>query len=107
VSYTQSGLPFQARSHSSYRGAEHASHRRGVKLMRLLRAYVAAGASGLTGHEAVEATGLPMQSLCSLRAALADAGEIRREGERLGRYGVVVDVHVVTEAGRLAVREAA
>jgi hypothetical protein len=48
-----------------------------------------------------------MSSICSLRAALKDANEIRPCGQRMGAYGVPVDVHVVTEAGVLAHRSAA
>lgn len=107
MAYHQNGLPFATGSHSSYRGAQHAAVRRGQKLMHLLRAYLRAGERGLTGHEAVAATGLPMSSLCSLRCALRDAGELRREGERMGLYGVSVDVDVITAAGRVAVAEAA
>jgi hypothetical protein len=105
--YTEQSLPFQSGSQSSYRGAQHAARRRGEKLMLLLGAYVTAGSNGLTGHEAVARTGLPMQSICSLRAALKDANEIRPCGQRMGAYGVPVDVHVVTEAGVLAHRSAA
>lgn len=85
--FTNLGLPFARDSHTSFKAAESVAVRRGEKMQRLLTAYRQAGSRGLTDQEASEATGLPVQSICSLRNAAADCELVVRDGERLGIYG--------------------
>ena len=85
----QDGLPFARDSHTSYKAAValRRDGTRGVKLRRLLTAYREAGEDGLTDHEAAFLTGLPLQSICSLRNAAVDCGLVRKAGERVGHFG--------------------
>lgn len=94
MGYTEQGLPFQSTSQASYRGAVHAALMRGVKTQRLLDAYADAGTRGLTDAEASHATGLPVQSVCSLRNGLMNCAVVRRAGDRLGPWGVMVGFYV-------------
>lgn len=86
--HTQDGLPFASGSHTSYQSAVQLRRegKRGAKMRRLLEAYSAAGARGLTDLEASDRTGLPVQSITSLRNAAIDCGLVRRDGQRMGRY---------------------
>ena len=83
--YIQTGLPFAARSHTSYRAAvaEAALERRAAKTQRYLEALAAAGARGLTDHEAHVATGLQISSVCSIRNATMHCGLVVRLGTRV------------------------
>jgi hypothetical protein len=56
-------------------------------VQRLLDAYHAAGEHGLTDHEAAAATGLPLQSICSLRWCAIDGGLVRKGAIRIGQFG--------------------
>lgn len=86
------GLPFARGSHTSYKAAVRQQKTRGVKLARLLDAYREAASGGLTGCEASARTGLPIQSICSLRAKLEADGLIAKGGARMGAYGHSVTV---------------
>ena len=85
----QDGLPFARDSHTSFKAAVALRHEgtRGEKMQRLLDAYAVAGARGLTDHEAARQTGLPLQSICSLRNGAADCGLVEKAGERTGPHG--------------------
>lgn len=107
MSYTDEGLPFQDGSQASYRGAIHAGRRRSEKMRALLSAYADAGARGLTDAEAVDRARLPLSSICSLRNGAKDCGLVEKHGERMGTYGVLVTVWILTAAGVAAAREAA
>jgi hypothetical protein len=89
VSPYQQAIPFARGSHTSYKAARavHREGTRGQKLRRLIDAYRVAGEAGLTNLEAADVTGLPLQSVCSLRASAADCGLLEKAGERIGPFG--------------------
>ena len=72
--WSQSGLPFQgatpASRHASWTGAESAAFTRKAKTARYIAVVKAAGADGITDHLAAERTGLPLQSINSIRNGL-------------------------------------
>jgi hypothetical protein len=99
-------VPHAKGSRTSRQAAERISQQpqlREVKRQRLLLAYVASGARGLTDAEASEATSLPRSSICSLRASLIKAGLVM-DGytRRPGPWGYSQVVWVATTAGREA-----
>jgi hypothetical protein len=100
-------VPHQAGSHTSFKAAAAVSRRgdRGLKVRRLLEEYAKAGEHGLNDSEAHERTGLPRQSICSLRGHLATCGLVTKAGERKGGFGINQQVWVITTGGRAAVRE--
>jgi hypothetical protein len=85
----QQAIPFARGSHTSYKAARALNREgtRGKKLRRLIEAYRVAGEAGFTNLEASDVTSLPLQSVCSLRAAAADCGLLEKAGERVGRFG--------------------
>lgn len=101
-------VPYQRGSRTSEQAARALSQspeRRESKAMRLLRAYQEAGTRGLNDSEAHRATGIPRQSLCSLRAMLKARGWIQKAitagqwDTRLGDEGMRQQVWRVTPAG--------
>lgn len=92
----QPGSPTSARAAAQLL----ASGRQPAKLARLLQAYQAAGADGLTDSEAHRTTGLPRQSICSLRAAAKAKGYLEATAvTRLGEFGHAQAVWRVTTTG--------
>lgn len=85
----QFGIPFANGSHTSFQSAVQLRQegKRGQKMRRLLEAYQAAGARGLTNAEAAEMTGLPLQSVCSLMHAAVDCELLTKADIRIGKYG--------------------
>jgi hypothetical protein len=103
-----SNVPHAKGSRTSRMAAEQISRepaKREAKRDRLLRAYVEAGARGLTDSEAEAVTGLPRSSICSLRTLLKRMGWIRPEYDsRPGPYGHQQGVWTSTTSGREASR---
>lgn len=87
--HTQDGLPFAPGSHTSYQSAVQLRQegKRGQKMRRLLEAYQAAGARGLTDAEAAALCSLPLSSICSLRNAAIDCELLAKAEIRIGKYG--------------------
>lgn len=85
----QLGIPFANGSHTSYQSAVQLRQegKRGQKMRRLLEAYQAAGARGLTDLEMAERTGLLLQSVCSLRNSAVDCELLTKAEIRIGKYG--------------------
>lgn len=87
--WTQSGLPFQgatpASRHASWTGAEAAAVTRMAKTARYIAVVKAAGSEGITDHLAAERTGLPLQSINSIRNALKPLVVDARNPERVER----------------------
>jgi hypothetical protein len=110
----QPGFPFardefdfatavQPSSHASKVAAERlkAKGQQGEKARRLLRALLA---GDLIDSEIERATGLPRQSICSLRRSAVKRGLVVGVGERMGPYGTPQTVWRLTEQGKAAVR---
>jgi hypothetical protein len=85
----QLGIPYAQDSHTSHQAAIQLRRegRRGEKMRRLLEAYRLAGERGMTDLEASDATGLPLQSICSLRNAAVDCELVTKTEIRIGKYG--------------------
>ena len=85
----QQAIPFAKGSHTSHKAAVaiRRSGTRTEKQRRLLQAFRDAGERGLTIQEAAIVTGLPVQSVCSLRHAAEDCGLLVKSGERIGTFG--------------------
>lgn len=93
----------QPSSHASKVAAERlkAKGQQGEKARRLLKSLLA---GDLTDSEIERATGLPRQSICSLRRSAVKRGLVVGVGERMGPYGTEQTVWRLTEQGRVAVR---
>lgn len=99
--------PAQPSSHASKRAAAMVNARgdRGEKLARLLKALKDAGHGGLTDSEIERQTGLPRQSICSLRRGAVKRGWVEGIGERTGPYACPQTIWRITESGSMRWRE--
>lgn len=93
----------QPSSHASRASAERlkAKGQQGEKARRLLRALLA---GDLIDSEIEAATGLPRQSICSLRRSAVKRGLVVGVGERMGPYGTAQTTWRLTDQGREAMR---
>lgn len=102
VPYTQEGLPFARRSHTSYKAAVSVIATRETKTRAYLRLLYRRGA--LTDHEAHAALDLPLQSICSIRNGVMTSGLVRKGiEERVSPYGKDCATWMLTDAGRVFV----
>jgi len=85
-------LPYQPHSETSRDAAHRAAPRAPTDRMRVLRAIREAGARGLTDKECQALLGLGGSTQRPRRIELADAGLIRRNGEKRDRSDVWVAV---------------
>lgn len=92
-------VPAQRSSHASMKAAERLMSRgqQGAKARRIL---VALSARDLIDSEIEAATGLPRQSICSLRRSAVKRGLVVGVGERVGPYDTEQTVWRLTEKGR-------
>jgi hypothetical protein len=112
--FTQEGLPFGSASASSYKAGvtlERKPRTESVKMRRYLEALATHGR--LTDHEAHEVTGLPLQSICSIRyrlqARVPPSAKrrprwplfplVRAAGEKPGPYGTPCTLWELTDEG--------
>lgn len=101
--HTNLGLPFAAGSHTSHKAAVSAAVTRKTKTARYLRLLAEKGAR--TDHEAHQALGLPLSSICSIRNNVVDCGlVVRGVEERTSPYGRACATWRLTDAGARAVR---
>jgi hypothetical protein len=86
--WTQGGLPFAKRSHTSFKAAVRAARGRGKVTQAYLAALKTAGADGLIDAEASDLLKRPVSSICSIRNGCIHAGLVVKGGERKGPWGV-------------------
>lgn len=105
--------PSVGRHHSNpkpteLKGAIAAAPKSGTRRMQVLEALVSAGQRGLTRHEIVQVTGIPLSSVCGRVDELIGKGAWARETgkERMGPYGTPNAVVYATERGEKFVRSA-
>lgn len=89
------GTPYRPRCETSRLAALSVAPKRRARLDAALAAYRQAGADGLTDYELSDACGWWYTSSQGIRAALADAGLIRRAGRRAGQSGRLCDVWIL------------
>jgi hypothetical protein len=92
--YTDQRLPFSGRSplarHHSYQAAVAAGQTRGRKRRQYLDWLAAVRQA--TDHGAAEALGWPLSTVCSVRNACVDHGQVEAWGSAQGRYGKRVTI---------------
>lgn len=83
-------LPFSGSTtisrHASYAGAKAAEPRAGSQALRLLMLYRESGPQ--TDHEASEALGLPLATICARRNWLYQRGFVASVSSKVGPFGV-------------------
>jgi len=84
--YTSEGLPFAPRSHTSYKAAIQAEPSRASKTAKYLKLLTVRACSD---HEAAEALGLPLSSICSIRNGCKN--QLVKAGTTISLYGRSVD----------------
>lgn len=100
--YTESGLPFAAGSHESHQAAIQAEATRGDKTRSYLRAL---RAGGKTDHEAADATGMPLSSICSIRNGAIVLRLVQKTNDRReSSHGQPCRVWALTPAGDAVLR---
>lgn len=100
--FTQSGLPFAPGSHTSFKAADSLDLRRRSRNTQQLMRLLANGPA--TDHELAAALRLPLQSICSLRNGVMQAGLVERRAEiKVGPHGKDCSTWGLTAAGDAAV----
>jgi hypothetical protein len=92
VPYTEHGLPFAPRSHTSYRAAVDAAKTRGIKTAAYLHLLRERGP--MSDSAAAEFFGWPLSSICSIRNGCGDqivpmGHSVSKFGKPCTRWGVV------------------
>lgn len=102
--FTQDGLPFAKGSHTSFKAADSQDLRRRSQKIRTLVRILASGPA--TDHELASSLRVPVQSICSLRNSVVEAGLVEKRCEiKTGPYGKDCSTWGLTAAGYAAVQK--